>query len=168
MDSGLRLSSKSIDDLFKTQIEGISSFDSAPCSTIRPVSTHKERPLVLLALMLGRVLMTGLNFFFDDYKAKHWYWEVIECFRKLVLTGVALFFGEQGSLVQTAAVMWLVLCYIVVLLRVQPYKLPYDNHMALLVNVDMFIILFPDYLGQPRREVGRILVLLPDHLMKNV
>jgi len=87
-----------------------------------------------------------LNFFFDDYNPRHWYWEVIECFRKLVLTGVALFFGEQGSLLQTAAVIWMVMCYIIVLLRVQPYKLPYDNHMALLTNVDMFIILFASLL----------------------
>ena len=37
-----------------------------------------------------------LDFFFGDYNEDHWYWEVIECFRKLVLTGVALFFGKIG------------------------------------------------------------------------
>ena len=69
-----------------------------------------------------------------------------DSFGKLVLTGAALFFGEQGSLVQTAAVLWLVLCYVVVLLRVRPYKLPYDNHMALLTNADIFIVLFASLL----------------------
>eukprot|EP00937_MAST-01D_sp_MAST-1D-sp2_P004033 g4033.t1 len=60
---------------------------------------------------------------FELFKlAEHWYWEVIECFRKLILTGIALFFGTQGSLLQTAMSMVLVVIYIPVLQTMQPYK----------------------------------------------
>ena len=83
-----------------------------------------------------------LRFFFMDYRAEHWYWEVVECFRKLVLTGMALFFGEQGSLLQTAVSMGLLMIYIPVLIKVQPYKLPTDNSIAQLVNIGLFFVLF--------------------------
>jgi hypothetical protein len=87
-----------------------------------------------------------LAFFFADYSAEHWYWEVIECFRKFVLTGLALFFGAQGSLLQTAISMGLMMIYIPVLIKLQPYKLPSDNHVALLVNVGLFFVLFSSLL----------------------
>eukprot|EP00937_MAST-01D_sp_MAST-1D-sp2_P008078 g8078.t1 len=87
-----------------------------------------------------------LGFFFDDYRPEHWYWEVVECFRKLLLTGFALFFGVQGSLFQTAIAMAFVVVYIPVLLRVQPYKLPSDNHVALIVNIALLFVLFTSLL----------------------
>eukprot|EP00937_MAST-01D_sp_MAST-1D-sp2_P007747 g7747.t1 len=83
-----------------------------------------------------------LSFFYGDYRPAFWYWEVIECFRKLTLTGVALFFGEQGSLLQTAIAMGLVILYIPVLVKMQPYALPSDNDVAELVNVGLLFVMF--------------------------
>ena len=87
-----------------------------------------------------------LSFFFLDYNEDHWYWEIIECYRKLTLTGMALFFGEQGSLLQTAIAMGLMMIYIPVLIKMQPYKLPSDNGVAVLVNVGLFFVLFSSLL----------------------
>ena len=39
-------------------------------------------------------------------------------------------FGEQGSLLQTAVAMGLMMIYIPVLIKLQPYKLPSDNGVA--------------------------------------
>ena len=71
---------------------------------------------------------------------------MIECFRKLVLVGLALFIAEQGSLAQTAAALIIVLFYVMVLLRAQPYKLPSDNHVALLVNAGFGFVMFASLL----------------------
>eukprot|EP00937_MAST-01D_sp_MAST-1D-sp2_P002182 g2182.t1 len=83
-----------------------------------------------------------LSFFYADYNPEHWYWEVVECFRKLALTGVALFFGEQGSLLQTSIAIGLMMLYVPVLIRMRPYALPSDNNMAQLVNVGLLFVLF--------------------------
>eukprot|EP00937_MAST-01D_sp_MAST-1D-sp2_P001199 g1199.t1 len=82
-----------------------------------------------------------LAFLYNDYHANMWYWEVVECCRKLALTGVALFIGEQGSLVQVAVAMTLVVFYMVVLVTMRPYALPSDNALALLANMALFFTL---------------------------
>eukprot|EP00937_MAST-01D_sp_MAST-1D-sp2_P000024 g24.t1 len=76
-----------------------------------------------------------LRFFFADYKPQFWYWEVIECFRKLT-----------GSLLQTAVSVGLMMLYIPVLIYAQPYALPSDNHVAQLVNVGLVFVLFSSLL----------------------
>ena len=63
-----------------------------------------------------------------------------------MLVGVALFFGEQGSIAQTAIALIIVFFYIIVLLKIQPFKLPSDNHVALLVNAGFFAIMFASLL----------------------
>ena len=71
-------------------------------------------PMIYWALLwrrrrnLGHADAGYLRFLVNEYTAEHWYWEIVECFRKLTLTGIALFFGEQGSLLQTAAAIGLV------------------------------------------------------------
>eukprot|EP00937_MAST-01D_sp_MAST-1D-sp2_P005101 g5101.t1 len=87
-----------------------------------------------------------LSFFFADYTDEFWYWEVVECFRKLALTGAALFFGEQGSLLQAAVAITLMMLYIPVLIKAQPYALPSDNAVALLVNLGLLFVLFSSLL----------------------
>ena len=71
---------------------------------------------------------------------------MIECFRKLVLVGLALFFAEQGSLAQTAVALTIVFFYVIVLLKVQPFKLPSDNQVALLVNACFAFVMFASLL----------------------
>ena len=83
-----------------------------------------------------------LSFFFSDYSKHCWYWEVVECFRKLSLTGVALFFGQQGSLFQGAVALTLLMLFIPTLMKMQPYHLPTDNSVAILNNILLFFVLF--------------------------
>eukprot|EP00937_MAST-01D_sp_MAST-1D-sp2_P003170 g3170.t1 len=89
-----------------------------------------------------------LSFLYNDYHAKFWYWEVVECCRKLALTGVALFIGEQGSLIQLSVALMLVASYTVVLMKAQPYALPSDNALAQLVNAGLFVTLFASLLSK--------------------
>eukprot|EP00937_MAST-01D_sp_MAST-1D-sp2_P003428 g3428.t1 len=87
-----------------------------------------------------------LSFLFGDYRAELWYWEVVECCRKLTLTGVALFFGEQGSLIQVGVALLLAVGYTIVLVKLQPYALPSDNALAQLANAGVFLTLFASLL----------------------
>eukprot|EP00937_MAST-01D_sp_MAST-1D-sp2_P002202 g2202.t1 len=82
-----------------------------------------------------------LRFFSADYKPRFWYWEVVECLRKLILAGIALFFGEQGSLFQVVFAMCLAVVYIHVLSKLQPYKRLSDSQVAVLANIALFFVL---------------------------
>ena len=59
-------------------------------------------PLVMLFLILifrdsraGENISFGLRVFFESYKEKFWFWEIIEMYRKLILTSLILFFGSH-------------------------------------------------------------------------
>jgi hypothetical protein len=71
-----------------------------------------------------------MAFFYFDYRAECFYWEAIECMRKLLLTGVAVLV-VPGSLMQVMAAMFVVVLYIVALLVYKPYRKERDNHIAL-------------------------------------
>eukprot|EP00937_MAST-01D_sp_MAST-1D-sp2_P001142 g1142.t1 len=83
-----------------------------------------------------------LSFLFGDYRAQYWYWEVVECVRKLVLAGVSLFFSEQGSLLQVSTAIMLLVLYGIVLAKVWPYALPSDNVLAQASNLALLVALF--------------------------
>ena len=38
----------------------------------------------------------GLRVFFENYKKKYWFWEIVEMYRKLILTSLILFFGSES------------------------------------------------------------------------
>jgi hypothetical protein len=80
-----------------------------------------------------------LAFFISDYKSQYKYWECVECIRKVLLAGAAVFFG-RGSLMQIALSTCLVLVYLILLQRYEPYK--HDNVFAFTVNLCLFFTLF--------------------------
>jgi len=38
----------------------------------------------------------GLRVFFENYKKKYWFWEIVEMYRKLILTSLILLFGSES------------------------------------------------------------------------
>lgn len=43
-------------------------------------------------------IKTGMRFIYENYSADCWYWEVIELIRKVILTSVLVYSGQQGRL----------------------------------------------------------------------
>jgi len=71
-----------------------------------------------------------LRFFYLDYKPGFFYWEILECLRKLLLTGVAVLVAP-GALMQVVAALFVVMAYIGGVAMCKPYREKRHNHLAL-------------------------------------
>ena len=64
---------------------------------------------------------THLDFFVQDYKPEFWYWEAIELWRKLLLTGFAALW-VPGTLMQVITSILITLAHLVMVARAEPYR----------------------------------------------
>jgi hypothetical protein len=62
----------------------------------------------------------ALRFFHIDYKPEHYSWEVLECLRKLLLSGVAIQVAP-GSLIQLVVSIFVIVLYLATVAFFQPY-----------------------------------------------
>ncbi|KAL9978989.1 hypothetical protein ACROYT_G016578 [Oculina patagonica] len=107
-------------------------------------------PLLVLLLIYkfrgsssGENISFGLRVFFENYKKKFWFWEIIEMYRKLILTSLILFFGSDNisqngftvAMVSTFGVVYTLLC---------PIKDKFEDTLQILV---LWIIFFDVCLG---------------------
>jgi hypothetical protein len=83
--------------------------------------------------------ISELDFFIHDYKRSYKYWEVVECAKRCMLGGAAVFF-TRGSLIQIASSTIIVLLYLLLIQRCQPYQK--DNAFAFAANLCLFGTLF--------------------------
>jgi hypothetical protein len=82
-----------------------------------------------------------LRFFYLDYKPKYFYWEVLECLRKLLLTGVAVTI-LPGSLIQSVLSLGVIVVYAVAVAHFKPYRIARDNALALVLYSMLAVTLF--------------------------
>jgi hypothetical protein len=73
-----------------------------------------------------------LKFFYIDYKTEYFYWDVLECMRKLLLTGIAVLF-VPGSMIQAAGSVAVIGIYTVAIASLKPYEKARDNSLAILL-----------------------------------
>ena len=81
-----------------------------------------------------------LRFFFGEYKPELYFWETIECGRKLLLMGFAAFY-QPGTLMQLIAVMSLTVLYIIMITMAFPYANNSDNLLAINGQAMLFLTL---------------------------
>jgi hypothetical protein len=82
-----------------------------------------------------------MDFFQGGFREKFFFWEVIECFRKLSLTGFAVFFGP-GSMMQLGMAIMLTMAYMVTLASFNPYKADEGcNSLARIEQAALFLVL---------------------------
>eukprot|EP00935_MAST-01C_sp_MAST-1C-sp1_P000466 g466.t1 len=82
-----------------------------------------------------------MDFFQGGFREEFFFWEVIECFRKLALTGFAVFFGP-GSMMQLGMAIMLTMAYMVMLASFNPYK--HDegcNSLSRIEQAALFLVL---------------------------
>jgi hypothetical protein len=73
-----------------------------------------------------------LKFFYIDYKTEYFYWDVLECLRKLLLTGIAVLF-VPGSMIQAAGSVAVIGVYMVAIASLKPYERARDNTLAIIL-----------------------------------
>ena len=83
----------------------------------------------------------ALRLLWGDYKPNCWYWEVAELARKVVLVG---FFAliQPGSTLQLSAAVAFCVCFLMLQLVVQPFKLALDNLVASCTSFALVLIFF--------------------------
>ncbi|KAL9978997.1 hypothetical protein ACROYT_G016586 [Oculina patagonica] len=105
-------------------------------------------PLVMLLLIYkfrgsGENISFGLRVFFENYKEKFWFWEIVELYRKLILTSLILFFGSDNFSQNGFAVV-IVSTFGVVYTLLRPIKGKFEDTLQILV---LWIIFFDVCLG---------------------
>jgi hypothetical protein len=80
------------------------------------------------------------DFALGDYNTRHWYWEAIELFRKLILTGFISVF-QRGSIAQTVVATLLSFFFFALTLREQPFAARHLNIIKVTTEIQLFIIL---------------------------
>jgi hypothetical protein len=83
----------------------------------------------------------ALRFFYIDYKPEYYFWEVLECLRKLLLTGVAIQVAP-GSLIQLVVSIFVIMLYLAAVAFFQPYRTKRDNTLALAIYSVLALTLF--------------------------
>ena len=85
----------------------------------------------------------GLRVFFENYKRKFWYWEIIEMYRKLILISLVFLFGSK-SLSQIGFTMLTVSAFGVAYTFFRPIKGKFEDRLQTFV---LWVIFFDICLG---------------------
>jgi len=91
----------------------------------------------------GENISFGLRVFFESYKEKFWFWEIIEMYRELILTSLVLFFG-YNDLSQNGFTVVMVGAFGVAYTFFRPIKEKFEDRLQTLV---LWIIFFDVCLG---------------------
>ena len=76
-------------------------------------------------------VLDGQQFLFDSYLPKCWYFEIVECFRRLALTALPILF-LRSSVVQIVLVLLVSLAFAALYMTLHPYERRSDNSVAIL------------------------------------
>jgi hypothetical protein len=83
----------------------------------------------------------SLNMLWEPYKNEYWYWEVIECYRRIILTSLVSIISP-GSPLQSLSAILFTLIFIRLYAYFLPYAEPSDNILAELGQAQVFVTFF--------------------------
>lgn len=72
-------------------------------------------------LRLRREKLSSLRFLYESYRPYYWWWELVETFQRLLLTGILVIIG-QGSAIQILVGSLISLFYIYIFRKYEPYN----------------------------------------------
>ena len=105
------------------------------------IKHRQDQDKKTLNLLNAVSIVDGISFLFESYDPKYWYWEFIECTRRLLLTAAISFF-QPGSSTQMVVAMTLALIYVSLYAHYQPYLSRSDNVLSELGQWQIFITFF--------------------------
>ena len=86
-----------------------------------------------------------IAFLWDSYKPEHWYYEIFECAKRQLLTGMLVFISP-GSAGQITFALMLAFGSLLVLCLEKPFIKKSDNNLAIVSNISIFCTLFASLL----------------------
>lgn len=72
-----------------------------------------------------------LSFLYENYAPKRWYFEVLDCFRRLFLTAIPVLV-LRGTSVQLLLVLMASLVWCIIYMQLKPFEMPNDNIIAIM------------------------------------
>ena len=85
-------------------------------------------------------VLAKFGFALGDYNIRHWYWEVLELGRKLMLSGLIGLF-QRGSIAQTVLATLVSFFFFAVTVRAQPFQSRHLNLIKVMSETQLFVIL---------------------------
>ena len=82
-----------------------------------------------------------LKFLWEPYKNEVWYWEVVECYRRIILTSV-ISIVSPGSALQSVVAVLLAMLFIKLYHHFMPYDLNIDNILAETGQIQIYATFF--------------------------
>jgi hypothetical protein len=104
-------------------------------------AAHEESPSVAGGGGGSTETFHALKFLYQDYKPEFYYWEAVEIFRKLLLTGALVQF-QKGSLIQIVVAMGVIIMHMLVLAHYKPYRQAVHGALAQGVYGLLLVIFF--------------------------
>jgi len=81
-----------------------------------------------------------LSFLWDNYEPNLWWFEVFECFRRLMLTGVLVFVG-QGTSSQIVFAILVSFSTLIAYVHWKPFENDSDDNLAIVTQISIFFTL---------------------------
>ena len=81
-----------------------------------------------------------LQMLIDPYSPQYYYFEILECGRKMLLIGITVFL-ERGSVTQMTLAQAVAVLSLLMYAATQPYTSPLDNILQIICQFDVFIVL---------------------------
>ena len=85
-----------------------------------------------------------ISFLFTSFRTEKWYFEVIDCLRRLMLTSLLVVFGSQST--RIAVAIFGAGCFVVIQSSLRPYVHDTTNVLALVTNCTVYVIFFAAFL----------------------
>jgi hypothetical protein len=95
------------------------------------------------------------DFVLSDYQSSHWYWECVELFRKLILSGLISVF-QRGSIAQTVLATLISFMFFALSFHVQPFNTARMNAIKICSEFQIFGILLACVVLQTHHQGDRI------------
>jgi hypothetical protein len=89
--------------------------------------------------LANRDVEEEFGFLYAGYEQRYWWWEVVECFRKVALTGVITFI-TPGTPAQLFAAVLLAQFFIVAYARQAPYVAHSDDDLQLIAQLQVWFV----------------------------
>jgi hypothetical protein len=74
-----------------------------------------------------------ISFLFENYSPKRWYFEVLDCIRRLFLTAIPVLI-LRGTIVQLLLVLIASLIWCIIYMQLRPFQKPNDNTVAIMAQ----------------------------------
>ncbi|CAM9925636.1 unnamed protein product, partial [Chrysoparadoxa australica] len=123
------------------EVQGYTESKEDPDFEVNPVDTEQETEVVIPTAPLELNTIKSTKFLWTSYRGDRYWWEVIECGRRIMQTGL-LVFVFPGSALQPAVACVLAVSTILAERAFAPHKSLRDTCMYVLGSVTVFLSMY--------------------------